>query len=109
MQFVDDTAKTFIACAESQKTGARVYNIRGAVVTVEEVIGAIEAAYPRACGLISHTANSLGIASNLAEEGLREEIGKVPTTVLREGIRQTVEIFERLQREDRLDLADLEI
>ena len=29
MQLVDDTAKTFIACAESKNKGARVYNIRG--------------------------------------------------------------------------------
>jgi nucleoside-diphosphate-sugar epimerase len=108
MQFVDDTAKTFIACAESQKTGARVYNIRGALVTVDDVIASIEAVYPPARGLISFTPNSLGIAANLAEQGLREEIGKVPTTVLREGIQQTIEIFERLKREDRLDLTDLE-
>jgi nucleoside-diphosphate-sugar epimerase len=108
MQFVDDTAKTFIACAESQKTGARVYNIRGALVTVDDVIASIEAVYPPARGLISCTPNSLGIAANLAEKGLREEIGKVPTTVLREGIQQTIAIFERLKREGRLDLADLE-
>jgi nucleoside-diphosphate-sugar epimerase len=108
MQFVDDTAKIFIACAESGKTGARVYNIRGAVVTVDEVISSIEDVYPRARGLISYTPNSLGIAANLAEESLREEIGRVPTTVLGEGIQQTVEIFERLQREGRLDLTDLE-
>jgi hypothetical protein len=50
----------------------------------------------------------LGIAANLAEEGLRDEIGKIPTTVLREGIRRTIEIFEGLKREGRLDLADLE-
>src|SRR5262249_47362812 len=108
MQFVDDTAKTFIACAESGRKGARVYNIRGSLVTVDEVINGIEAVYPRARGLISCTSNSLGIAANLAEEGLREEIGRVPTTALRDGILQTVEVFERLHREGRLDLADLE-
>jgi len=108
MQFVDDTAKTFIACAESGGKGARVYNIRGAVVTVDDVISGIEAVYPRARGLISCTSNSLGIAANLAEEGLREEIGRVPTTALGDGILQTVEVFERLHREGRLDLADLE-
>jgi UDP-glucose 4-epimerase len=108
MQFVDDTAKTFIACAESMNKGARVYNIRGAVVTVDEVIRSIEAVYPRARGLISSTSNSLGIAANLSEEGLKEEIGRVPATALSEGILQTVQVFERLQKEGRLDLADLE-
>jgi nucleoside-diphosphate-sugar epimerase len=108
MQFVDDTAKTFIACCESRRHGARSYNIRGAVVTVEAVIQAIEEVYPLARGLIRCTSNHLGIASNLAEQGLREEIGDVPATSLREGIGATIEIFQKLQRERRLDLSDLE-
>jgi nucleoside-diphosphate-sugar epimerase len=108
MQFVDDTARTFIACAEGPRRGARVYNIRGAVMSVEEVIQKIEQVYSPARGLICCTSNRLGIASNLAELGLQEEIGTVPTTSLEAGIAATVEIFERLQREGRLDLSDLE-
>ncbi|MEW5975587.1 MAG: NAD(P)-dependent oxidoreductase [Acidobacteriota bacterium] len=108
MQFVDDTAKIFIACAESGKSGARVYNIRGAVVDVEEVIRAIEEVYPRSRGLIRCTSNRLGIAANLAEEGLKDEIGTVPFTSLKDGIAKTIEIFERLQQEGRLDLSDLD-
>jgi UDP-glucose 4-epimerase len=108
MQFVDDTAKIFIACAESQKLGARVYNIRGAVLTVADVIKNIESVFPPARGLLTFTPNSLGIAANLAEEGLKEEIGQIPTTTLPEGIRRTIKIFEGLRRESRLDLSDLE-
>jgi nucleoside-diphosphate-sugar epimerase len=108
MQFVDDTAKIFIACAESQKSGARVYNIRGAVVTVDDVIRNIESVIPATKGLLTCTTNSLGIAANLAEDGLREEIGEVPFTGLRQGIQRTVEVFEGLEREAKLDLADLE-
>ncbi|MBM3802778.1 MAG: NAD(P)-dependent oxidoreductase [Acidimicrobiia bacterium] len=108
MQFVDDTAKTFIACAESRKAGARVYNIRGAVMTVEEFIQVVEEAYPRFRGLIRCTANTIGIASNLAEQGLRDEIGTIPTTDLKAGIEATVQIFQRLQSEGRLDLSDLD-
>jgi nucleoside-diphosphate-sugar epimerase len=108
MQFVDDTARTFIACAESRKSGARAYNIRGAVITVEGFIQAIEEVYPRFKGSVRCTSNRLGIASNLAEHGLRDEIGTVPTTDLRAGIEATVQIFERLQAEGRLDLSDLD-
>jgi nucleoside-diphosphate-sugar epimerase len=108
MQFVDDTAKTFIACSESRRQGARSYNIRGAVVTVEQVIQAIEEVFLSGKGLIRCTPNPLGIASNLAEQGLREEIGPVPATTLKAGIVATIEIFQRLQREGRLDLSDLE-
>jgi nucleoside-diphosphate-sugar epimerase len=109
MQFVDDTAKIFISCAESQKTGSRVYNIRGSVVTVEEVISSIEQAYPRARGLIRCTSNRLGIAANLSEEGLKGEIGKVPSTALREGIEETIAVFEQLKQQSRLDISDLEV
>jgi nucleoside-diphosphate-sugar epimerase len=108
MQFVDDTAKTFIACSESRRQGSRSYNIRGAVVTVEQVIQAIEEVFPSGKGLIRCTSNPLGIASNLAEQGLREEIGPVPASTLKAGIVATIEIFQRLQREGRLDLSDLE-
>jgi len=101
MQFVDDTAKTFIACAESRKSGARAYNVEGFIQAVEEL-------YPRFKGLIRCTSNVLGIASNLAEHGLRDEIGTVPTTDLKAGIQVTTQIFERLQAEGRLDLADLD-
>jgi nucleoside-diphosphate-sugar epimerase len=109
MQFVDDTAKIFIACAESQRAGSRVYNIRGSVVTVEEVISSIEQAYPKARGLIRCTSNRLGIAANLSEEGLKGEIGNVPSTALLEGIKETIAVFEWLKHEARLDISDLEV
>ena len=108
MLLVDDVAKIFIGCAESSKTGARAYNIRGDLVTVEEVIQAIEAVVPSARGMIRCKANPLAIASNFSQQGLKEELGQVPATPLKQGIEQTVEIFRRLHRENRLDLSDLE-
>ena len=81
---------------------------RGAVITVESFIEAVEETYPRFRSLIRCTSNTLGIASNLAEQGLRDEIGTVPTTDLKAGIQATVQIFERLQTEGRLDLSDLD-
>ncbi len=109
MLLVDDAARIFIECAESRKTGARAYNIRGEVVTVEEVIEAIEEVVPRARGLIRCRSNPLAIASNFSQQGLKEELGQVPATPLKQGIEKTVEIFTRLHRENRLDLSDLEV
>ncbi|MXZ34784.1 MAG: epimerase, partial [Acidobacteria bacterium] len=80
MLLVDDVAKIFIGCAESSKTGARAYNIRGDLVTVEEVIQAIEAVVPSARGMIRCKANPLAIASNFSQQGLKEELGQVPAT-----------------------------
>lgn len=108
MLLVDDVAKIFIECAESRKTGARAYNIRGELVTVEEVVEAIEEVVPSARGLIQCRSNQLAIASNFSQQGLKNELGQVPATPLKQGIEQTVETFRRLHRENRLDLSDLE-
>lgn len=107
MLFVDDTAKIFIECVESSKTGSRVYNIRGEVVMVEDVIRTIEEVVPSARGLISCKSQRIGIASNFSEQGLKDELGKVPATSLKQGIEKTVEIFTRLKDQNRLDLSDL--
>ena len=108
MLLVDDAAKIFIGCAESGKTGARAYNIRGDLVTVEEVIEAIEEVVPAARGLIRCKSNQLAIASNFSQQGLKDELGQVPATPLKQGIEKTVEIFRRLHHENRLDVSDLE-
>ena len=108
MLLVDDAAKIFIECAESLKIGARTYNIRGELVTVEEVVQVIEELIPEARGLIRCKPNPLAIASNFSQQGLKQELGQVPSTSLKEGIQQTVEIFRRLHRENRLDLSDLD-
>ena len=108
MHFVDDTAKIFIACAESRRQGARAYNIRGAVVTVAEVIRTIEEVCPEAKGLITSKSTRLGIAANLAEQSLKEEIGDVPNTTLKAGVSSSLEIFRRLRELGQLDLSDLE-
>jgi nucleoside-diphosphate-sugar epimerase len=107
MQFVDDTAKIFIACAESAQTGARIYNIKGSLTTVEELIHSVERVYPRAEGLIRCAGTRLSVASNFADDALKEELGRSFSTPLDEGIAKTIEIFERLNQEGRLDLSDL--
>lgn len=108
MQLVDDTAKTFIACAESKNKGARVYNIRGEVVTVEEVINTIEQVLPNSQGLIRCKDQRIAIATNFDEQGLKTELGQVPATSIKDGIKKTAEIFSRLNDENRLDLSDLQ-
>ena len=48
------------------------------------------------------------IAYDLDDSALVRDLGEVPHTPLEQGIQETREIFERLKREGRLDVSDLE-
>src|SRR5439155_16378602 len=52
LQYVNDTARIFLKCAEANLAGARVYTLRGTVVRMEEFIRALEREIPAARGLI---------------------------------------------------------
>ena len=108
LQYVDDCARIFLRCAEEDFPGARAYTLRGAVVHIEQFIATLEEVYPRARGLIRAEGRHLPIAADLDDSALVRDLGNVPRTPLDQGIRRTIEIFERLQREGRLDTKDLD-
>ncbi len=108
MQFVDDVAKAFIRCNEAPFTGAKTYNLRGALVHVDEIITTIEKIIPSAESLITHTENEIPCAIDLDDSDLQEEIGDLQSTSLEEGIGKTVEIFQGLRDEGHLDASELE-
>ena len=108
MQYVDDCARIFLRCADADLRGARVYTLRGAVVRLEDFVRTLEEVYPRSRGLIRAEGKHLPIASDLDDSALAQDLGDVPRTPLAQGILETVAIFERLQREGRLDTKDLE-
>ncbi|HIE51981.1 MAG TPA: NAD(P)-dependent oxidoreductase [Armatimonadetes bacterium] len=108
LQFVDDVAKSFLRCLEVPFEGAAVYNLRGQVVSMAEVIATIEEVVPEAKGLLSHGQGQIPMAYDLDDTPLQREVGDLPRTPLREGIRQTVEVFRRLQAEGRLETTELE-
>jgi len=108
LQYVDDCARIFLRCAEDDLPGARVYTLRGAVVEVEDFVRTLEEVYPPSRGLIRTEGKHLPIAADLDDSALIRDLGEVPRTPLADGIRETVAIFERLEREGRLDTKDLE-
>src|SRR5271157_6668902 len=63
LQYVRDTARTFVRCAEAGLTGAKVYTPRGSVVRVEEFIHTLEQLIPDAQGLIKAQGKHLPIAA----------------------------------------------
>jgi nucleoside-diphosphate-sugar epimerase len=107
LQYVNDTAQIFLRCAESDLPGARVYTLRGSVTQAEEFIAALGQIIPRARDLIRAEGKALPIAYDLDDSALVRDLREVPRTPLDRGIRETLSIFERLQREGRLDTDDL--
>ncbi len=107
-QYVDDVAKTFVACLERPYTGAKSYNLRGAVVTLADFHQALCAVLPQAAELVTFGTAQIAIAYDLSDAALERDLGPLPKTPLQAGIRQTVEIFRRLQSEGRLDTSDLD-
>jgi nucleoside-diphosphate-sugar epimerase len=107
-QYVDDVAKTFVSCLERPFTGAKSYNLRGAVVTLAEFHKALAVVLPEAAKLVTFGTTQIAIAYDLSDDALQRDLGPMPRTSLEAGIRETVEIFRQLQREGRLDTSDLD-
>jgi nucleoside-diphosphate-sugar epimerase len=108
MLYGRDCAEIFIHSAEVDLAGARVYALSGAVINLENFVKTLEAVEPRARGLIRAEGPHLPVAGDFDDSALRRDLGPVPTTPLEDGIRETAMIFDRLQREGRLDTQDLE-
>lgn len=107
LQYVNDTAQIFLRCAESELDGARVYTLRGSVTQTEEFIATLSHIVPRTRELVRAEGKALPIAHDLDDSALVGDLREVPRTPLDRGIRETLAIFERLQREERLDTDDL--
>jgi UDP-glucose 4-epimerase len=108
LQYVNDTARIALRCAELELPGARVYTLRGSVVQVDDFLAELQRQIPAAEGLIRAEGKALSIAYDLDDSALARDLGDVPRTSLAEGIGETCEIFRRLESEGRLDKRDIE-
>ena len=84
-----------------------MYNLHGESAAIARVIGLIEEACPAARGSLSHVGNPLPFPAALADHGYQRDLGPKPRTALAEGIQKTIEEFERLKRDGRLDAREL--
>jgi len=105
--YTADVARALLAASTARLDGARVYNLHGESVKIAEVIRLIEAAWPRAKGLLSHVEQAPPFAEALDDARYQRELGPAPRTAIRDGIAQTLETFARLQAEGRLDVREL--
>lgn len=100
-QYADDVARTLILASRAQPDGARVYNLGGSLVALDDWAAAIEAAVPEAAGLITVAPDALPFPADIAHDRLAE-LGDVPVTPFQEAIAATAAIYRRLATEGRL-------
>src|SRR5216117_2610324 len=105
--YVEDVARALLAAAASRLDGARVYNLHGASVAIAELVRMIEAAWPRAQGLITHVEQPIPFPAALDDARYQKDLGPAPPTALADGLRKTLDEFARLQTEGRLDAREL--
>jgi nucleoside-diphosphate-sugar epimerase len=108
LQFVDDVAKVFIRCLEAPYSGAKSYNLRGHVVDLPAFHQALCEVDAAAQQRITFGDRQIAIAYDLDDSALQRDLGPMPLTPLVDGIRRTLEHFQRLQAEGKLDTSDLE-
>jgi nucleoside-diphosphate-sugar epimerase len=101
-QYTDDIAKTLIQAAHTSIQGAEVFNIKGSVAHMAEVVAAIETAAPAAKGCITFEDAALVFPDGQDDAALQTLLGTVPYTPLAEGIAQTITHFKAAIADGRL-------
>lgn len=94
-QYADDVARTFIELARIPFEGAEVFNIRGSVAHMSEIVDAIVAAEPSAAGRITYEETSLPFAEAQNDQPLQDLLQEAPYTPLKEGVARTIAHFKR--------------
>ena len=94
LQYADDVAATFLASLAMPFEGAEAFNIRGAVVSIEEFVNVLETVAPEARGLVTHGTRQLPIAPDLDDSRLATAFSPLPRTSLEVGIRDTFDRFK---------------
>ncbi|MCS7021997.1 MAG: NAD(P)-dependent oxidoreductase [Gemmataceae bacterium] len=107
-QYVDDVAQTFILCLQRPFHGARCYNLRGTVTTLQEFHQTLCQVLPQAERLVTVGSTQIAIAYDLSDDALQRDLGPMPKTSLLQGIQQTVDLFRQLWQQGRLDTSDLQ-
>lgn len=93
LQYASDVGRALVRAALDPKPGARVYNLRGVVASVEDVVRAIEDVTGRR-GLVTWSDEPLPIAADLDDAAYRADYGPLEETDLRAGLAQTLAVWQ---------------
>jgi nucleoside-diphosphate-sugar epimerase len=105
LQYADDAARLFIQAARAPFEGAAVYNLRGSVARMEDIVAAIEAAEPAARGKISFAGAPLPFPEEIDDAELRAALGAPTFTPLEQGVAQSIAHFKQAIAAGRMDPA----
>lgn len=105
--YTEDVARALLAAGAARLDGARTYNLHGESVRIAAVVRTIEEAWPSAKGLVGHVETPVPFAEALDDARYQTELGPAPRTAFRDGVRQTLDTFARLQKDGRLDAREL--
>jgi UDP-glucuronate 4-epimerase len=100
-QYTEDVAETLILASRAAPDGARVFNLGGSAVAIEDWIGVIEDVVPEARGLISAELTPLPFPSVIDHDTICA-LGDVPVTPHRDAIGATAALDRRLAAGGRL-------
>lgn len=95
LQYVEDVAAIFNDCLFSTKTGAHVFNLAGHLIAMSDFGQIMDRVRPGAAELITAGGPAVPVAKRMDDARLRAFLGQVQETPLEEGIRKTLEMFDR--------------
>jgi UDP-glucuronate 4-epimerase len=107
MQYTDDVAKLFVRVSGVPFEGAEVFNIRGSVVDMSDVVSAIEFADPHARGMITYDPTPLPFPDGQDDSRLAALLGPIAYTPLNEGVSSTISAFRRALDDGLLTTSDI--
>ena len=97
LQYMEDVAESFVRCLLAPLEGAHVFNLEGAVIAMDELIATLDRLRPGASRLIAAEGPQVPVAYRMDGSRLRAHVAGIPLTPLEDGIRKTLEMFERLR------------
>ena len=101
LQYVGDVADTFIECLLSPLEGAHVFNLAGEIVQMDAFLSVLGDLDPRASTLITASGPQVPVAFRMDDSQLKEKIGSIRKTPLRDGVAETYERFRALRQSAR--------
>lgn len=107
LQHANDVAKMFIGSARAQHQGAAACNLRNDVVSVTDFVAILKEIEPSAQITVAQN-NPLPFPWDLDDGGLREILGGMPWTPVKEAIQQDLAHFRQLLDAGLIDLGQLE-
>jgi UDP-glucuronate 4-epimerase len=107
-QYTQDVATAFIRCALLDgNEGAAVYDLHGDAITVADYIATIGRVVPRAEELVTYADVPIPGNVDVDDHDLVARLGALPKTSLEEGIRRSIEVFQRHRDAGTLTVGEL--